>query len=639
MKIKNLFDKLFRRNYSISSVSVANSSQPFYSTFTIEAAVKDGYSSSVWVYRAVQMIAKTAAAINWFVVNSEGEKVENHPLNLLLSKPNPYISKNDLFELLISWLQLSGNAYLLKSRVGKKTKELWAISPDRIAPIASKNISEWILGYSLDGKNAIKFQPEEIIHFKYMNPSNPLIGISPLEVAAKLVDLDTSQIDFNVATMQKRGVVDHVYTFEREFLNQDEADLIAKKIEEKQKGKRNFVVLGSNAKYQKIAATPAELDFTNSRNQTRDEILAVFGVDPKLVGAKEASTYNNLETSRALLWNLTIMPLLEDLRDALTIGFQNELSENETIVFDASQIPAAQEQILSKAQSAKIFYEIGVPVNQINSIFGLNIEEYQNWDLSFNGKEPQQPAQTRQKKEVFNDKNIFEVRENAIEKEIIEREKIAIDEIYPKINRLLNEQLNIVKKNIGFDVKFDNLIKENFSDWLLTYDGSYRKVSLLFANAVKRDLIQSIDDYLESEKVVLTECSLINQTTVETLMDLVKETLATGGTIADLQEKIYIAGLFDSQRALMLARTLTGTAASMGSWLGAKENKATHKRWNSAIKNVRKEHKERHLELVKIDERFTPKFGMATGPRFPLDNILVPADRVNCRCALTYERL
>ncbi len=88
---------------------------------------------------------------------------------------------------------------------------------------------------------------------------------------------------------------------------------------------------------------------------------------------------------------------------------------------------------------------------------------------------------------------------------------------------------------------------------------------------------------------------------------------------------------------MRLSRTITGNAASIGQQLAAQKTGATHKIWVAAS-DAREEHQDRDGQKVEIDGRFSRKFGETVGPRYPLDNRIPPADRVNCRCSMRFTR-
>ena len=109
MSIKRLVRKVLNlRNYAMSDVWQISSGQASYSKFTLQRAVKEGYRVNPTVYRAVYLITKAGASVPWMVYNEKNEPLPDHHISKLFKHPNPFISRQDMFELLISWLQLAG---------------------------------------------------------------------------------------------------------------------------------------------------------------------------------------------------------------------------------------------------------------------------------------------------------------------------------------------------------------------------------------------------------------------------------------------------------------------------------------------------------------------------------------------------
>jgi len=363
-----------------------------WSSWTTKKAVSDGYKVSGWVYRAVSMIAKHTSSIPWIVEDANGTPISGHPVALLLENPNPEFSRQGFFELMVSWQQLSGLAYAKKVVVGDRVTELWPISPDRLSPIASQSTSRMIDGYEeLDQKGVQKksseFTSDNTIAFRYTDPSDPIRGIGPLQVAAKAVDVDIEQLNWNKSAMQNRGILDGVFTFDKT-LDATAYDTIKQKVKElfgggsKGGNARDIGVIGSNAKYQRLSLTPAEMDFIVSRRFNREEIFIIFGVPPQLAGVQDAATYNNYATSMRIFWELTLIPILDDLKDSLNFHFSDELDSGLSINFDVSGVPSLKQNHREKAEISRIYHNMGVPVKSLNEMFTLGVPEYEGWDLS-----------------------------------------------------------------------------------------------------------------------------------------------------------------------------------------------------------------------------------------------------------------
>ena len=644
---------MFKRNLAISQVQNLKRPEPAYTTWTLKKAVAEGYSVNVWVYRAVKLIVNSMVSIPW-IVRREGEVQENHHLTALFNYPNTSISSNDLNELLNSWLQLAGNAYCIKVKEGMRTTELWPVSPDRMDPVQSTDVEEWIHSYILDKNNKRtrkEYDPTEILHLKFFNPANPLVGISPLEAAAKVVDVDNDQMSWSKSTMQSRGVVDGVFTFERPFESIEEAEDIAKIINKKYTGKdgTRLAALGGNAKYHRTALTPQEADYGNSRKDNRDEIFIAFGVPPQLGGSQESSTYNNFEVSSLIFWFSTLIPILDDIKSAKNFSFADELMPGEVISYDLSGVQAIRKAMLDRAETAEILFRMGVPFEAVNRIFDFGVDEFTGWEKSYVNQTRDQttPAEgsgtpsERSDNHSTEDKKIFTLIEYRDTQDDIEKEVVKQAKAFGK---LLDYQQKVIFAAIdgGKGTDAEKIIGSTEDKWIELMDKLYLETGVTFgAKIIAESLRQTtdpltlaIEEYLAEEVVVLTELSLISSTTSAIIVQHVKEGLKEGFSTADIQQAIMDSGTFSEARALRLARTITGNAANLGQLLGAEQTGATHKTWQTAGFEVRDTHEVMQGVKVKMGSTFT--VGGATA-RYPLDNRLPPAERVNCRCSMTFS--
>ena len=646
-------NKIFTRNYAVADAWMTQMGQPVYTNWTIQKAVKDGYKINGWVYRSVYLIAKAISQVGWTVVNQDGERQDTHHLSRTFKNPNPYISRQDMMELVSAWLELGGNSYLKKVQAGGKTVELWPVSPDRLAPIPSKRIDEWLKGYALDHKNSVEFTPEEIIHHKFFNPANPLLGIAPLQAAARAVDADNEQQDWNKAAMQNRGVVDGVVTFKQN-IKLEKAAAIKEKLNEQMAGPKNarrIQVLGGEAKYARMGLNPAEMDFANSRKFNREEIFIVFGVPPVYAGITDAATLNNYKNSELIFWFQTIIPLLDDLKDTFNRSFHDELGENESINYDLSSIRAIREAMLEWTKTAKELHEMGVPFEQLNKSFEFGFSEFDGWEKSFvkvvgsqaiegGDKIIDGSADARAAKLTLIERRNYEDEQD----KIAQKAEGPVRDIFLS---LLGKQREALFK----DLTEENLYKVvdgSQADWEAELKKIYVDIGTEFGAGIvieKREMEKAVADAIEAflveESIILTEVSQIAETTVNRCLEQILNGLENGSSINDIQQAIIDTGVLplpgqkgNEARALMLARTITGSAANIGQMTSASMSGATHKTWRTASHEVRESHQKMNGVTVKIDETFT--VGGRTA-RYPGDNRLPPKEKCNCRCTLTYS--
>jgi len=650
--------KIVKRNLSSSFDAVGvGSDDPIWTDWTVANAVKDGYKASGWVYKAVSLISRNAANAPFVVKNKDNEVQWEHPITKLLLKPHPTMNRIQFYELLFQWLELAGNAYIKKADGAKITKELWPVSPDRMAPKESSDNSLMVDGYkTLNDNGAWEDNPdftiENMIHIALTNPAQPLLGIAPLQAVAKTVDADVAQQGWNASAMQNRGVVEGVFTFKTP-LDKIQSTSIVKRIMDKFSGGANArkpLVIGSDATYTRLSLTAAEMDFLNSRKFNRDEIFVVFGVPPQLAGAMESSTFNNYSESMRIFWDITLIPLLKMVATQFTNAFADQLGEGYYVSYDLSDIDAVRENESDKAVVAKSYYDIGIPVMQINEKFELGFEEYIGWDLPFNGLQKQTASTDKKGDEEERKLVLIPVEERDAKKEAESRRKISDGPAQSAYEDLLKRQgeavFGALKRNespVDAAKAFHDELVDLTRNVIVGVAMKFAETTVVDQRGQKLDFEnrgnieeELIGEFLLEEQVILQDVSAIDNTTTKIIMEQISDASEKGFDYNELRKALEDTGLFSPERALRIARTEVGTAASIGQLASATVAGADYKMWETSGTETRPAHVARSGEEVKMDERFSAQIS-AVGPRFPLDPQIDVADRVNCDCFMTFR--
>lgn len=359
-----------------------------FNDWSTEKAISEGLKASTYVYSCVQLIAKSVASVPWYVYrqkrNGDWEQMKTHPLQLLIEKPTPFHSRKDLMLGMVQHLYLGGNALFTKVRGGGTITELWQLPPDAMKVIPDRQNFINRYEYVKDGVRR-NFDPKDILHNKFNDPANPYWGLSPLQAGAKTVDSDIEAVRFQKVSLQNRAITDGIFTFEHP-LTESQWNEARKMVREQHQGIANAHtpwVLGAGANWQQMSLSPLELDFLNSRKFTREEICSIFQVPPPMIGILENSTYNNIETARKIFWVDTIIPLLEDIKDSFNIGLTPEFGTGIELAYDLSNVDALQTNIKEKMETAKGFFSMGVPFNDINQKLELGFDDIEGGDIGY----------------------------------------------------------------------------------------------------------------------------------------------------------------------------------------------------------------------------------------------------------------
>jgi len=369
-----------------SVISTRPADIPIYTKMTVRKATREGYKTSIYVFRAVRTIVQAASAIPWVILDKNGEHIENHPLAKVLARPNPEFSGQDMIELMIAHLELVGNALWMPIIVGNQVKEIWPVMPDLVSPIPSDQPGEWLKGWQVLGQNGVEITlpPEQFLHFMQMDPGDLYWGTSPLIAAARTIDTDNEAQDFQKISMQNRATPDGAFTFE--------APLTLEQLEEARRQMReNFLqksrsrepwVLGAGAKWEQMSLSPKELDFVASRLQNKRDIAGAFGISPIFLGDLEQSSYNNMMEARKALYEDVVIPLLDDAKSTLNLKIA-PLYGDIIISYDTSKVAALREDYTKKVEQAKNLWGMGVPFDQINARLEMGFDEFPGWDNGY----------------------------------------------------------------------------------------------------------------------------------------------------------------------------------------------------------------------------------------------------------------
>jgi HK97 family phage portal protein len=359
--------------------------QPLFSAWSGERAIREGLKASVWVYACVRRLMIEAASVPWIVQARRGdtwERVPGHPLEALIEFPNDHMSRHQLISIVVAHLELVGNALLSKVRADVRGRrgvvaELWPLDPSHIKPIPSR--TDFIAGYEWSSEGVVqRFDARDVVHLLYPDPGNPYWGLAPLQAAAAVVDTDVEAVRWNKAALQNRAVPDGVFSF-REPLTLEQWEQARDEVRAQYFGADNARtpwVLGGGATFQQLGLSPAEMDFIASRKLHREEIAAVFGVPLPMIGIFEGRDVGDIKAARRIFWEDTIIPLLDDIRDALNTSLVPEFGDPTELflTYDLSGVAALREDAGAKAQAASQLFGIGVPLDQLARLLDLEIE-------------------------------------------------------------------------------------------------------------------------------------------------------------------------------------------------------------------------------------------------------------------------
>lgn len=657
--------------------------QPVWTSWSPEKAVKEGYKANVWVYACVRKLAQSVSSVPWLVYrdnpDGEDERIPNHPLEKLLRRPNPYMSGQDLFETLAAHLNLAGNHYWGVLETRGKPAEIIVIQPQYIKPVPSS--TNYLEAYEImiDGQPR-RVDPREILHFMFIDPGNPWVGLAPLEAAARTVDTDNEQLNWNKISMQNRAVADGAFTVKEE-LTKDQYESLKEIIREQHQGSgkaREPWVLHSGATWQQMALSPVEMDFIESRKLNREEICAVYGVPPVLVGDFTHATYENYGTAFKAFWTDTVASVLEDIAHVINLNLAPRFGDDILVKPDLTKVPAMQEILRERVDTAAKLFAMGVPFNQINDRLGLGFQPLEHGDegyLPFSlmpaggvreipAAERQSPDEEVSDEEPSDEETSGKGRRSRQVKGIqlrTEEQKAAYWKAYDRDRRAWE---NAIAKKIAdrFDAEakavakayedggsLDSVLEAQRAEWTKVLTAAYMAVIEHFGNRFVEQWLKGAGGSLETKEFVFDPWADrilqwvatwaaqkivgIEDATKQRIAAVIKQGLDADEGTAKIAKRIREEYEdFSRYRSFVIARTEVGAASGFASHESAKQTGLQlKKQWvSSRDDRVRESHMEMDGEEREMDESYS------NGCMFPSDPSGPPEEVIQCRCTEAY---
>lgn len=321
----------------------------------------EGYQKNVVAYRCVKEIADNLATLKWVLKKkTSGKVIDNHPLIELLNRPNPMQGRAAFFQTLQTFKQLSGNTYIqtIRPSDNRPPKELYVLPSSRVQVIPGKMMIPTRYEYrprtiasDVSGTMAAKVYKfdvdpitglSDILHMKTINPLDDWVGQSPLEAAAFSIDLHNQASEWNMRLLQN-GARPSGGLFVEKTLSPEQREQLKEAFNDVYAGAKNAgrpMVLEGNVKWQDMSLSPKDMDFMNSKNVAARDIATAFRVPPLLLNIAGDNTYANMAEARLSLWEDTLIPEADMIRDELNNWLVPMFGDNLYLDYDKDQIVA-----------------------------------------------------------------------------------------------------------------------------------------------------------------------------------------------------------------------------------------------------------------------------------------------------------
>lgn len=307
--------------------------------------------------------------------SNTGAIIPQHPLTRLFRRPNKHMSQSMFWQYVSTYVDIGGNAYIHKVRnVYGQVIELRPYHSGHIVPVSETG--QWVdyYQYSYEGVQK-ELDPRDIIHIRsyYIDPLNPVLGISPIRAAGINIDTYNELMQTLYSYLRNNGVPSGVLTVQQA-VNAMQAESLKEQFQTNTTGRNRGkpIVLPSGMTYTQMGLDVSKMEAGTQFAQYETAICGIYRVHPSVamtMAGLQSSTYSNMQTAFQEYTLLTRVPTWNMWEEQVELSFSNEYPEVD-VEFDTSSVAALRADVAMQANVVTQFTSNLITVNEARQQLG-----------------------------------------------------------------------------------------------------------------------------------------------------------------------------------------------------------------------------------------------------------------------------
>lgn len=321
--------------FVVSQGQIANIQRPHWPTapaVRLATGVIHDYAT-IWrtqanVRTVVDFLARNIAQLPFKVyrrvADADRERLTDHPLSVLLNRPNPFTTRYRLIDSLVHDMGIYDTALWAKVREGGQTLGLLRLDPRMVTPIGGNFY--YPDAYLLRGNGGqIELTPDKVVHFKGYNPHDPRWGCSPIETLRSILAEEYESAKYREQLWRNNARMSGYITRPADAPPWEDKDKKRFRAMWQSQytgdGPRagGTPILEDGMSYTAAAVTPEQAQYLETRKLTREECASAYHVPPPLVGILDHATFSNIEAQHEQLYQDTLGPWLQQFAEEIQL--------------------------------------------------------------------------------------------------------------------------------------------------------------------------------------------------------------------------------------------------------------------------------------------------------------------------------
>lgn len=257
--------------------------------------------------------------------DTERERLQDHPLALLLRRPNPWTTRYRFINALVHDFAIYDVAYLLKVKTEGSTAGLIRLPPAMVTPKGDN----WLTPekFEVAGTRERKsYDADQVVYFRGYS-ANEDVGASPLESLRQILLEDWAGSRMREQTMNNGARVSGYIKRPPMKESGDWSDTARERF--RTQWQQQYVGEGAKAggtpiledgmEFVAASQTAKELQYVEGRKLTREEVAAAYFIPPPMVGILDHASFSNITEQHKMLYQDTLGPWLTMIQDEIAL--------------------------------------------------------------------------------------------------------------------------------------------------------------------------------------------------------------------------------------------------------------------------------------------------------------------------------
>lgn len=281
------------------------------------------YRTQPAVRRVLSFAARNIAQLGLHVFRRtsdiDRQRLTAHPLTRLLASPDPTrkVTTYRLLDDLVQDRGIYGHSYFAKVTApgDREPSALVRLMPWRMVPVGSLTKVNFYRYVGTAG--FIDLPPEQVVVFRYYNPTDGRVGISPLETLRRVLAEDMAASDYRERFWRKGAKLAGYITRPREagkWSDPARTRFLADWAAQNAGSGPNVggtAVLEDGMTYAPGASTFRDAQYLEAHKLTLEEAAGAFHMPPPMVGILDNANYSNTREFHKMLYQDCLGPDLE----------------------------------------------------------------------------------------------------------------------------------------------------------------------------------------------------------------------------------------------------------------------------------------------------------------------------------------